>query len=215
VRIRAPFPTDAGRLPLLATFVIASVVGLPAVARAQAGPDLSTIRVVEARGEEGAPVGRYVVSELNHEEVRSLQKALREAGYLGVGWTGRLDDGTRKALARLQENRGLVECGCVSYETIVALGLRPEVVATIRASAPAPAGAPTEVESALLYPVALPVLRPPHRPCDRPEDGRCPDAGDDRDDPGSPEAEPTGATFPPVPAPPGVRPLPIDPRIRH
>lgn len=149
--------------------------------------------MVETVAESTGDRRRYVVRDLEEEEIRSVQRALREEGYVGIGWTGRLDDGTRDGLRRFQADRGLVECACVSYETVVALGLRPEVVATVSASEGVPAeGRLVDLDDyGWIYPVPIPVLVP--RPC--PADG-C--GVGDTGSPGAPGAA----------APPGVRPAP-------
>jgi hypothetical protein len=54
---------------------------------------------------------------------------------------GKLGPATRGALERFQRERGLQVCGCVTYETVVSLGLRPLVVQTVVGSvAPEPPG---------------------------------------------------------------------------
>ena len=101
---------------------------LPASVGAQ-----EAVRVVEAVSGTTGDRQRYVVRDLDEAEIKAVQAALRDQGYVGIGWTGRLDDGTVEGLRRLQRERGLVECGCISYETIVALGLRPDVPALLGA----------------------------------------------------------------------------------
>ena len=136
-----------------------------------------------------------------------MQRALRGEGYLGVGWTGQLDHGTVKALNDLQEERGLYRCGCVSYETIVALGLRPDVLVTTVAVGGTSGSAYGSDDSngyayrsGILYPVAVPIYVPvdPDNPA-----GEVP-AGTVA---ATPEWPPEGAV------PPGVRPLPPPTRV--
>ena len=142
-----------------------------------------SIRVVEAvRASTGERL-RYVIRDLDSREIRALQSALRDVGYVGIGWTGRLDNGTLRGLARFQRERGLVECGCVSYESIVALGLRPEVVATVSAETNGTTGASAAgdtyaggpgLRSGILYPVGIPIYVPRPPPC---EEDPCEDDG--------------------------------------
>lgn len=89
-----------------------------------------TIRVVESRGVSGS-VAREVVGDLLPAEVLLVQVALARAGFDPGVRSGVVDGATRSALRSFQARRGLVLiCGCVSYETVVALGIRPRVVET-------------------------------------------------------------------------------------
>ena len=177
-----------------------------------------TVRVVEAVSEATGDYQRYVVRDLDESEIKAVQSALRAEGYVGIGWTSRLDDGTVEGLGRFQRERGLVECGCVSYETIVALGLRPEVVATVSAD-PGPAmthdpvrSYGSTVTSGIYYPVGIPIYVPRPPPCDKdPCDGE--DGGEDDEDGnwiavGSPESAPAGTGSGMTATPPGIRPAP-------
>ncbi len=198
------------RLMVLVGCLCAAACLVPPGIRAQ-----DAVRVVETVTEGTGDRRRYVVRDLDEDEIKAVQRALRDQGYVGIGWSGRLDDGTRDGLRRFQERRGLVACACVSYETIVALGLLPEVVATV--AAPVGGGDPgsTDVHAgpAWVYPVAIPVGVP--RPC-----GEKGCEGPQPPSPPSGEGEP----LPPVDvtAPPGIRPappvdarptLPSDPRM--
>jgi hypothetical protein len=223
------------RITAAKSCLAACLLGLfPVPAEAQ-----ESIRVVEAvRASTGERI-RYVIRDLDSREIRTLQSALRDAGYVGIGWTGRLDDGTLRGLARFQRERGLVECGCVSYETIVALGLRPEVVATVSAETNGTTGASAAGEtyasgsglrSGILYPVGIPIYVPGPPPCeedpcdDGPGEGGEGGKGDmpARDDswivledaPPVPDARvPARGGTGSVASPPGIRPsLPADGR---
>ncbi|MFO7587923.1 MAG: peptidoglycan-binding protein [Gemmatimonadota bacterium] len=168
----------------------------PRDARAQ-----DAVRVVEVVSQTTGDRRRWVVSDLDEREIRLVQRLLRGAGYAGIGWTGRLDDGTRDGLRRFQAARGLVECGCISYETIVALGIRPEVVASVaeppRDAAPGTVGAVGGW--GWIYPVAIPIIVP--RPC---PGGDCGDQGP----PARPGVSPAPSEPPGGAVPPGVRPAP-------
>lgn len=197
-------------------FAILVAAVLPAPAGAQ-----EAVRVVEAVSEATGNRQRYVVRDLDEAEIRAVQAALRDEGYIGIGWTGRLDDGTVEGLGRLQRERGLVECGCISYETIVALGLRPEVVATFPAD-PAPgagggyiSGYGSSVSSGIYYPVGIPIYIPWPPSCeDDPCDGN--GGGNGGGDgshitignPGASGSNGSGMTA----VPPGIRPAPPTPR---
>ena len=204
-----------------ALFALAAIAaaGLPVPACAQ-----ETVRVVEIVSAVTGERQRYVVRDLREQEIRSVQAALRNEGYVGIGWTGRLDDGTRDGLRRFQQERGLVECGCVSYETVVGLGLHPEVVASVAregdpAGATDPAtGADAGLRTGVLYPVGIPIYVPRPPPC---EEDPCEDGdGDDPGDPGVPVTggsgiiigAPAGGSGDGTPGsqavPPGIRPAP-------
>ncbi|MGB5526560.1 MAG: hypothetical protein WBN79_06845 [Gemmatimonadota bacterium] len=156
---------------------------------------------------------RQAVYDLTKKEIKKVQRALREAGYLGVGWTGQLDHGTVKALNELQVERGLYQCGCVSYETIVALGLKPDVqVTTVAVGGTSAAaygaddGYRSGYRSGIYYPIAVPIFVPVD-----PDDPSSPDGPDG----GIPASGVIGApTYPPPGAvPPGIRPLPPPTRV--
>ncbi len=185
-----------------------------------------TVRVVEVVSETTGDRQRYVVQDLSEPEIKAVQTALREEGYIGIGWTGRLDDGTVEGLGRFQRERGLVECGCISYETVVALGLRPDVVASVAVGPGAPAAVGGEspygssVSSGIYYPVGIPIYipRPPpceSDPCDGEDgdgsDGEGPGYGGSHVTVGSPAAAGDGASGMTA-TPPGIRPPPLSPR---
>jgi hypothetical protein len=195
--------------------VLSLTAALPTPSVAQ-----DAVRVVEAVSGVTGERQRYVVRDLEEAEIKAVQTALREQGYVGIGWTGRLDDGTVAGLSRFQRERGLVECGCISYETIVALGLRPEVVATVSAD-PDPgasggyaSGYRSGISSGIYYPVGIPIYVPRPPPCeedpcaehhgDRPDDGSQVTTGS----PGVPGSGGSAGTA----VPPGIRPAPQNPR---
>ncbi len=199
---------------LIATlaFGLVLLVLSPSPLSAQRASD-GDVRVVETVDPVSGARYRQAVYDLTKKEIKAVQRALREDGYHGVGWTGQLDHGTIRALNELQEDRGLFQCGCVSYETIIALGLKPDVQVTTVAVGAAGSGAYGTNEtgfrgyrSGIYYPIAVPIFVPV-----------------DPDNPDGPEVPPgqipAGATtapptFPPSGAtPPGVRPLPPPTRI--
>ena len=113
------------------------LVGMPAAAMAQpAVAPSATIRVIELVDPSTGQRQREVAQDLTGPEISRVQRALASAGFDPGRATGILNSTTVVALDRFQSSRSLVRCGCVSYETILALGIRPEVVASIRASAP-------------------------------------------------------------------------------
>jgi len=180
---------------------------------AQSSSSSGDIRVVETVDPISGSRYRQAIYDLTRKEIKAVQRALREDGYLGVGWTGQLDHGTVKALNELQVERGLYQCGCVSYETIVALGLKPEVLVTtvaVGGTSSSAAGSDDRYgsgyRSGIYYPIAVPIFVPV-----------------DPDDPNSPDGPIGGVpasglmappTYPPPGAvPPGIRPLPPPTRV--
>jgi hypothetical protein len=190
--------------------VLLAVILAPAPGHAQSRREQG-IRVVETVDPVSGARYRQTVYDLTKKEIQAVQRALRQAGYLGVGWTGRLDPGTVRALGELQEDRGLYPCDCVSYETIVALGLKPDVEVTTVAVGAAGAGGydPDDTYrsgygAGYYYPVAVPIFVPVD------SSGAIV--------PGVPIAPPADVgsqqMYPPSGAvPPGVRPLPPPTRM--
>lgn len=86
------------------------------------------IRVVESASPHGG-FWREVVDALSPAEILRLQVELARAGHDPGVRSGALDAPTRQALAGFQAARRLVVCACPSYETVVALGIPPVVVA--------------------------------------------------------------------------------------
>lgn len=76
------------------------------------------------------------IEPMSGTEILAIQTALANAGTDPGPLDGQLGPGTRRALERFQRQRGLDVCGCVSYETVIALGLRPLVVQTVIGTAP-------------------------------------------------------------------------------
>ncbi len=185
--------------------IAAVVLSAPEPALAQSSHADGDVRVVETVDPVSGARYRQAVYDLTKKEIKAVQRALREDGYLGVGWTGQLDHGTIKALNELQQERGLYQCGCVSYETIVALGLKPAVqVTTVAVGGTSGSAYGTDdwhrsgYRSGIYYPIAVPIFVP--------VDPENPD-GPATELPANEEA--TMPRFPPPrPAPPGVRPLP-------
>ncbi|HET6617974.1 MAG TPA: peptidoglycan-binding domain-containing protein [Gemmatimonadota bacterium] len=99
----------------------------PAVAAA------SSIRVVEIVDPWTGERIRTVAEDLTAPEIARIQRALASAGFDPGRATGRLDSATLLAVGRFQASRGLFWCDCVTYETILALRIRPFLVASIRA----------------------------------------------------------------------------------
>ena len=216
--------TRVGRALSVASALVAFLGLTPAVARAQRPSSEGVVRVVEFVDPATGARSRQAVYDLTKKEIQAVQRALRRAGYLGVGWTGQLDHGTVKALGEFQDDRGLYRCDCVSYETIVALGLKPAVEVTTVAVGGA--GQPGQDPYAgygagYYYPIGVPVLvpgnpEPPGHPAhlnDSTHPGH-PDGPDHREPhPGEGEATVPARPYPPPGAtPPGIRPLP-PPRV--
>jgi len=114
-------------LPLLMAF--ASLPPLGDVARAQdAIRPANQIRVVQALDRRTGRTVRDVVANPSPAEVLRVQVELGRSGYDPGVRSGVVDEPTRRALRRFQIDRGLTICGCLTYETIVSLGIRSRVV---------------------------------------------------------------------------------------
>jgi hypothetical protein len=210
VTLRRPIEIIRPRCLLVGALALTFLVSDPLPAAAQSSSSDGGIRVVETVDPVSGARYRQAVWDLTKKELKAVQRALRKDGYLGVGWTGQLDHGTVKALTELQEDRGLYPCGCVSYETIIALGLRPVVQVTTVAVGGTSASAfgaddrdGNGYRAGVIYPIAVPIFVPVD-----PDDPDDPDGGIPA--PGSPAT----TTWPPAGAtPPGVRPLPPPTRV--
>ena len=88
----------------------------------------SSVRVVEARSRVSGQLVRQVVEDLEPAEVLRVQVELGRAGFDPKFRNGVVNTSTRRALRRFQIARGLRICSCVSYETVVALGIRPQLL---------------------------------------------------------------------------------------
>jgi hypothetical protein len=104
-----------------------SLLAQPAIAPA------STIRVIEVVDPYSGERERQVAEDLTPAEISRLQHALAAAGFDPGRATGQWNATTRLELGRFQASRGLLQCECITYETLVALRIHPEVVASIRA----------------------------------------------------------------------------------
>jgi hypothetical protein len=113
---------------------LALTAAMPIGGRSQpAVAPTTAIRVIEIVDPASGLSARQVADDLTPAEIARVQRALAAAGFVTGRATGTLNPATRVALGRFQAARGLSRCECVSYETIVALGIRPLVVAAIYA----------------------------------------------------------------------------------
>jgi hypothetical protein len=109
--------------------VVLTFLAAPEVAPAQDVIEpASKVRVVEARGRVSGQLVRQVVEDLEPAEVLRVQIELGHAGFDPKFRNGVVNTSTRRALRRFQIARGLRICSCVSYETVIALGIRPELL---------------------------------------------------------------------------------------
>jgi hypothetical protein len=111
----------------------------PAVASATA------VRVIELVDPATGERAREVAADLTRAEIARVQRGLASAGFDPGRATGILTSTTAIALGRFQASRGLYRCDCVSYETLIALAIRPLVVATIVAPVPYGSGYGSDV----------------------------------------------------------------------
>lgn len=120
------------RIPCSLVFAGTLIVATSGPARAQNRIDPApTIRVVESAY--AGDVARWVVEDPTPAEVLRVQVELARAGFDPGIRSGVLDGPTRAALSRFQTARGIVICGCLTYDTVVALGIRPQIVAFVQA----------------------------------------------------------------------------------
>lgn len=89
------------------------------------------VRVMAFVPKPGARPEHRVVEPLRASEVRAVQSALAATGYDPGALDGLMGPATRGALRAFQGSTGGEVCGCIDYETIVALGLRPLVIQTV------------------------------------------------------------------------------------
>jgi hypothetical protein len=111
----------------------------PAVAPA------SSIRVIEFVDPYSGERNRRVAEDLTPAEIARVQHALAAAGFDAGRATGLWNATTRHELGRFQASRGLTQCECLTYESLVALGIHPDVVASVRAPVDAAYGSRTVV----------------------------------------------------------------------
>jgi hypothetical protein len=121
------------------TLLVLGLVLAPGNAPAQpAVAPATSVRVIEVIDPGTGERAREVAADLTRPEIARVQRGLASAGFHPGRATGLLTSETLTALGRFQASRGLYPCACVSYETLIALGIRPLVVASI--VAPIPSG---------------------------------------------------------------------------
>jgi peptidoglycan hydrolase-like protein with peptidoglycan-binding domain len=153
-------------------FVMAVLLGAPALATSQdrIGP-AESIRVIELTESATSRPTRYVAEDLTPAEILRLQIELDRVGYDPHSRSGVLDEATRRALSRFQTARGLEICGCVTYETVVALGITPKVMTRVQGSTSTAYGydRSSTYASSTYYERTVPVviIVPSHRHHDR------------------------------------------------
>ena len=99
----------------------------------QAIAPASSIRVIEIVDPYSGERVRQVADDLTPAEISRLQHALAAAGFDPGRATGQWNGTTRTELGRFQASRGLLQCECITYETLVSLRIQPQVVASISA----------------------------------------------------------------------------------
>jgi len=99
----------------------------------QAIAPASSIRVIEIVDPYSGERVRQVADDLSPAEISRLQHALAAAGFDPGRATGQWNGTTRTELGRFQASRGLLQCECITYETLVSLRIQPQVVASISA----------------------------------------------------------------------------------
>ena len=120
---------------LLGTMLTLAGTSRPVLAQPAVAP-ATAVRVIEIIDPGTGERVREVAADLTKPEIARIQRGLASAGFDPGRATGILTADTRHALGRFQDARGLYRCECVSYETLIALTIRPLVVASIVASIP-------------------------------------------------------------------------------
>lgn len=112
--------------------VLIALIGGAREGRAQPAVTPATVvRVIELVDPVTGERAREVAADLTRAEIARVQRGLASAGFDPGRATGILTSATAIALGRFQASRGLYRCDCVSYETLIALAIRPLVVATL------------------------------------------------------------------------------------
>lgn len=110
--------------------VVLMSLTVPAMAPAQDVIEpASSVRVIETRNRFSGQLVRQVVDILEPAEVLRVQVELGRVGFDPEFRNGVINISTRRALRRFQIARGLRICSCVSYETVIALGIRLQLLA--------------------------------------------------------------------------------------
>ena len=174
---------------VLGFFLSALVVQLPLGLTAQQPSDPG-IRVIAHFDPDTDERTFAVLEPVTGREILAVQEALSRVGVDPGLRDGKLGPSTRSALERFQRDRGLRVCGCLTYETVLTLGLRPMVVQIVIGQ-----GAPE--------PSAVEVIMPPGVPPGLPTTiAGDPPVGPAPMGPGASSGQ--GAYAPPLP-PPGYR----------
>jgi len=114
-------------VPLVLAFASLPPLGDAAHAQDAIRP-ASEIRVVQFLDRRTGRTVRDVVAHPSPAEVLRVQVELGRSGFDPGLRSGVVDEPTRRALRRFQIDQGLTICGCLTYETIVVLGIRSRVV---------------------------------------------------------------------------------------
>jgi hypothetical protein len=133
-----------GHVRLIGGVAVLAMIPSTGIAQPAVAP-ASSIRVIEIVDPYSGERDRRVADDLTAAEISRLQHALAAAGFDAGRATGQWNAGTRAELGRFQASRGLLRCECVTYETLVALRIQPQVVASISAPLDSRYGATTVV----------------------------------------------------------------------
>lgn len=173
-RYREQGPRGSGYRSAFALVLViaAATYDLPAAHAAQSSPaspaspaEIGVVRFTEYFEPTTDSRIRRAAHVLTPTEIERVQEALSTRGHLVLATTGILDTRTESALTRFQNAADLPACGCLSYSTVLALGLRPVITQVIIAepgTEPGSAGDGAAHGVEVLYSAGI--ERPVHEP---------------------------------------------------
>ncbi|MEE9207637.1 MAG: peptidoglycan-binding domain-containing protein [Gemmatimonadota bacterium] len=121
------------RASLALVFLLAAALSAPSVVPASQSrsADAGVVRFTEFFEPATESRIRRAADVLTPPEIERVQEALSTRGHLVLAPSGIFDSRTESALTRFQNATGLPVCGCLSYSTVLALGLRPVITQVV------------------------------------------------------------------------------------
>ncbi len=152
--------------PVLVIMLSAVICGPPVALASQSNlAGAGNVRFTEIFEPASESRVRRAAGVLTPVEIERVQEALGESGHLIHPPSGILDSRTELALSRFQIAADLRACGCISYSTVLALGLRPVITHIIIAESGAGlSGADVEETHGVAIHYTAGIERPVPRP---------------------------------------------------